>query len=208
MSNDVRVPSGGTSSTRKIATYDEDQTGVFRKDAGHRWASSVPVGATSDQPCLSRPPFPTAERESKCCGPDPGCPSSFAELAIKRFSMSDLDLSFSVSRDEEYVQLQVVCGAGTFDLGARSRHYLLLTLARRRLEDAAEGLPETTCGWLHQEDLEHDPSMAGPQLNVDVFRIRKQFAALGIVDSVNIVERRQRSRQLRIGTGRIAIVRL
>jgi hypothetical protein len=48
--------------------------------------------------------------------------------------------------------------------------------------------------------------MAPPQLNLDVFRLRRQFAALGIVDAANIVERRPRTRQLRIGTARLQIV--
>jgi hypothetical protein len=47
--------------------------------------------------------------------------------------------------------------------------------------------------------------MASPQLNVDVFRIRKQFADKGVLDAATLVERRPR--QLRIGTGRISIER-
>jgi hypothetical protein len=50
--------------------------------------------------------------------------------------------------------------------------------------------------------------MAPPQLNIEVFRIRRQFAAAGVVDAANIVERRPRTRQLRIGTGRVSITTL
>jgi hypothetical protein len=116
-----------------------------------------------------------------------------------------VQLIFSVSSDEEHVQLQAVLGATSVDLGARSHNYLLLTLARRRLEDASAGVPETTCGWIYLDDLAHDPTMSGGQLNIDVFRIRRQFAALGVVDAGHIVERRPRTRQIRIGTGRISI---
>ncbi len=119
-----------------------------------------------------------------------------------------LQLSFSVSPDEEHVQLHMTCGESAFDMGARTHNYLLLTLARRRLEDAAEGNAEAACGWIYQEDLAHDPTMAPPQLNIDVFRIRKQFAALGVVDAASIVERRTRTRQLRIGTSHLAIAKL
>ncbi|HEY5145646.1 MAG TPA: FHA domain-containing protein [Polyangiaceae bacterium] len=118
----------------------------------------------------------------------------------------DLSLSFSVSRDEEHVHLQASCKGKTFDLGARTAHYLLLTLARRLLADADEGQSETARGWVYQADLAHDPSMAPPQLNIDVFRLRRQIAACGVVDAANIVERRPSTRQLRIGTGRISIV--
>jgi hypothetical protein len=129
--------------------------------------------------------------------------ASPADLEVRH-----LQLSFAVSRDEEHVQLHVTSAGQTFDLGARAHNYLLLTLARRRIADVAEGLAETTCGWIYQEDLAHDPTMAPPQLNIDVFRIRKHFASLGVVDAANIVERRPRTRQLRIGTGYISITQL
>jgi hypothetical protein len=115
-------------------------------------------------------------------------------------------LSFRVTRDEEHVELRAVCAGKTFDIGARSHNYLLLTLARKRLADAAQGVAEAARGWVDQDTLAHDPSMAPPQLNIDVFRIRRQFAGLGLRDAANIVERRPRTRQLRIGTGQITVV--
>jgi hypothetical protein len=91
-----------------------------------------------------------------------------------------------VSRDEEHVELRVHAGASMFDLGERAHHYLLPILARRRLGDTAEGLVETSCGWVYQEDLAHDPTRAPSELNIDVFRIRKQFAAIGVLDAAGI----------------------
>ncbi len=120
--------------------------------------------------------------------------------------VAGMELTFLVSRDEEHVEIRAKSSGRTFDMRARSHNYLLLTLARRRLADAAAGLPETTCGWIDHEDLAHDPSMAPPQLNIDVFRLRKQFAAAGVLDPANVIERRPRTRQLRIGTGRISVV--
>jgi hypothetical protein len=138
------------------------------------------------------------------------CPQTIAKTSLAGPStdveMRHVTLLFSVSRDEEHVQLHATFGHKTLDLGSRSHNYLLLTLARRRLEDAAEGLPETSCGWIYQEDLAHDPTMAPSQMNIDVFRIRKHFAALGIIDAANIVERRPRTRQLRIGVERLSVV--
>jgi hypothetical protein len=119
-----------------------------------------------------------------------------------------LQLTFSVSADEEHVHLQMSCGGKTVDLGSRTHNYLLLTLARRRLEDAAAGEPETACGWIYQDDYAQDPMMVAPQLNIDVFRLRRQFEAAGVVDAANVIERRPRTRQLRIGTGRLSVVRL
>lgn len=116
-----------------------------------------------------------------------------------------LTLAFAVSRDEEHVQISVTSGDVTHNLGDRTHNYLLLTLARRRLADAAEGLPETSCGWIYQDDFASDPSMAPPQLNLNVFRIRKQFAALQLPNTGAIIERRPGTKQLRLGTGRVTI---
>jgi hypothetical protein len=130
-------------------------------------------------------------------------PSDLA--AASTATVCNLHLEFAVSRNEEFVQLHVAFAGRRHDLGSRTHNYLLLTLARRRLADAAEGLADTSCGWVDQEDLAHDPSMAPPRLNIDVFRIRKQFETLGVVDAAKIVERRLRPAQLRIGTGQLAV---
>ncbi|MGD0679960.1 MAG: hypothetical protein ABSC94_31640 [Polyangiaceae bacterium] len=114
-------------------------------------------------------------------------------------------LSFSVGAGQEYVRLRAASDTFILDLGARKHNFLLLTLAKQRLIDTAEGFAETTCGWIYVEDLEHDPSMAPERLNVDVFRLRRHFESRGVVDGVNVIERRASSRQIRIGTGRLKI---
>jgi hypothetical protein len=116
-----------------------------------------------------------------------------------------LVLEFAVSRDEEHVELRARCGERTFDLGSRTHNYLLLTLARQRLADAASGLPDTSCGWTYQDELLQGLDMSQTQLNIDVFRIRKHFARAGLQEHANVVERRPQSRQLRIGVGELQI---
>jgi hypothetical protein len=122
--------------------------------------------------------------------------------------VGDLSLRFSVSLDEEFVRLEMACGGRVVDLGSRSHNYLLLTLARRRLEDAAAGVSPSSSGWIHTDELAHDPSLVGPRLNIDVFRIRRKFMTLGLSDAEAIIERRQRANQLRIGTDRVDVVRI
>jgi hypothetical protein len=126
--------------------------------------------------------------------------------SLQQREVQNLCLVLSVTRDEEYVHLRVSCGDREFDMGARRHNYLLLTLARRRLAEAAEGLPESSCGWIDQDEYAHDPTMMAPHLNVDVFRIRQQFAKVGVIDAARIVERRPG--QLRVGTGRITLLTL
>jgi hypothetical protein len=130
------------------------------------------------------------------------------QTATHPLSIRTIELVFGVSRDEEYVELRMTHAGTTVNLGARARHYLLLTLARRRLDDARDGLPEAACGWMGQDESPHDPSMAPLQLNLDVFRIRRQFASAGVVDAANIIERRPLTKQLRIGTSKLSVVTL
>jgi hypothetical protein len=110
-----------------------------------------------------------------------------------------------VSRDEEHVEITVNCGGNSVALGSRGHNYLLLTLARERLKDAEAGMPEPARGWMYQDTLLRALAMPTTQLNIDVFRIRKQFAALDLTDPANVIERRPRTKQIRIGVAQIEI---
>jgi hypothetical protein len=117
--------------------------------------------------------------------------------------IKDLGLHFTVSLDEEYVHLRVVCGTTELDLGSREHHHVLLTLARIRLEEEARGLSRSACGWTYSD---HVARNANPQsLNLDVFRIRRQFRRCAVRDAAGIVERRTGVGQIRIGTGHVTI---
>lgn len=120
-----------------------------------------------------------------------------------------LALQFRVSRDEEHVELTAREGERELDLGARAHHHVLLVLARQRLRDQSdESLPETSHGWLYQDDVARMLVIDEPRVNVDIYRARKQLAKAGALAPVAVVERRAGTRQLRIGTGRIEIVSL
>ena len=121
---------------------------------------------------------------------------------------SQLQLVFSVSHDEEHVHVRAEADGVRLDMGTRTHNYVLLTLARHRLSDAAMGVPDTSCGWVYQDDLVQGLSGSSSQLNIDVFRIRKQFAAAGLLNASDIVERRPRTRQLRIGVAKLEIVKV
>lgn len=115
-------------------------------------------------------------------------------------------LRFSVSRDEEYIELVAVHGRQAFDLQARSHHYALLLLARARLRHQA--LPPARQGWIHQHELLEQLRVDRNQLHLDIFRLRRQFGEAGVLDPARIVERRSNTSQLRIGVSRIEIVAL
>jgi hypothetical protein len=112
-------------------------------------------------------------------------------------------LSFSVSRDEEHVGLKVTSGDTTHTLGARSFHYLLLTLARARRADQLAGVPVNTSGWVYADDLARRLGSSIEKVNVDIYRARQLAARLNVfVDADNIVERRPG--QVRIGSTDLA----
>jgi hypothetical protein len=124
-----------------------------------------------------------------------------------RFSIRDAHLQFQVSSDEEHVEMLLDWPACRRELGSRTHNYILLTLARHRLEDAAAGVPSSACGWVYQDDFLRDLGTSTTQLNVDIFRIRKQFANMDLNDSSAIVERRPRTKQLRIGIAKLSVMR-
>jgi hypothetical protein len=177
----------------------EDPRAMLYRSAAGRW-----VLERADQPPVDVPQgnvFEVAGRLWRL-----SCPTAAPTLAsvgstrrVKPVA-AQVRLTFGVSRDEEHVHVRAVVAGAEIDLGDSVYFYLLLTLARRRVKDAEQGLPETSCGWIDQEDLSHDPMMAGAHLNLAIFRIRLIFERLGIMDSALMVERRANPRQLRIGT--------
>ncbi|MEO5730054.1 MAG: FHA domain-containing protein, partial [Byssovorax sp.] len=103
-------------------------------------------------------------------------------------TLSTIALRFAVSRDEERVDITVVCPDREIELPARSYHYMLVTLARARL--AAAEAPPRERGWLDRSDLCRMLATDELRLNVEVCRARKQFSALGIQGAASIVDRR------------------
>ncbi len=81
-----------------------------------------------------------------------------------------------------------------------------MTLARARLRDAEDAdLDEQSHGWVYQDELASMLRTSRNQLNLQVFRARKQLADLGVPGAHGLVERRLDSRQVRIGVGRLSI---
>lgn len=120
-------------------------------------------------------------------------------------ALDELALSFAISRDEEHVEMSLR-RAGRWDkLGARTHHYLLLLLARARLEDAARPDGHTgEHGWRYVEDVCRMLQIDDGRLNTEIYRARRELSAAG-VPGARLVERRRSSRSLRIGTGSLVV---
>jgi hypothetical protein len=123
-----------------------------------------------------------------------------------RLTPAALELEFSVSRNEEQVDVSIVHAGERTALKSRAHSYLLLTLARLRVQDQADlALPITSHGWVEQSRLLRMLATNLSQLTLDIYRARRQFSDVGVVDSAQIIERRTSSRELRIGVERLSI---
>jgi hypothetical protein len=139
------------------------------------------------------------------------CPELVTETSTVSFpefvrgELARVKLLFRVSKEEEYVEIAVEREGRRDELPVRNFNYLLLLLARQRLADAGQKVPESACGWVDQETFIESIKSSPDRLSIDVFRIRRQFAGLGITDAAKIVERRPSTKQLRIGVGALTI---
>ncbi|MES2153366.1 MAG: hypothetical protein V4508_26595 [Pseudomonadota bacterium] len=117
-------------------------------------------------------------------------------------------LHFQVSLNEEHAYLKLALdGKEEIDLGERAHHYSLLTLARRRLNDAAHGLDPSSQGWVETLQLSRMLGLDPACLNIQIFRARRQIAhALPPGAQLpDIIERRRG--EVRLGTLKFCIVR-
>lgn len=124
------------------------------------------------------------------------------------WALHALSLRFSVSLDEETVDIDVIYREQTRALPPRAHGYLLLTLARNRIDDQINSdTPESEHGWIYIPDLLRMIASNENQFNVHIYRARRQFALAGITGATALIERRPGSRQIRIGVSRLEIAK-
>lgn len=116
-------------------------------------------------------------------------------------------LHFLVSSDEDFVELTLHYGNRSVALGSRAHNYLLLTLARHRLAEQALDTPAASCGWMDKEVLADGLRVTPQQVDGEIFRIRKHFLQHGILESSNVIERRARTKLIRIGFDQLKVER-
>lgn len=106
-------------------------------------------------------------------------------------SLNDLILLLQTSLDEESTHLYIQTGDKNIDLLVRSHHYLTLFLARQRVKDIKAGFASSEQGWVYAESLARDLGVDASHLNIQIYRIRKQFveALNNTCETSNIIER-------------------
>ncbi|HEX5752971.1 MAG TPA: FHA domain-containing protein [Archangium sp.] len=105
---------------------------------------------------------------------------------------------FTVSRDEEHVELTLSCNGADHSLSARAHNYALLLLARLRVDEASR-LPPQEAGWIYPRALQAMLAVDRLLLNTQLSRARRLIASLGFQDAARLIERRCSTGQLRFG---------
>lgn len=169
-----------------LALPDEQdpQTCLYRTAVG-QWMQETPEGTRDlrdgDEFAVG------AQRWRLIC-----CDDTQATLDLRNLR-GESCLKFQTSLDEEHVHVTLYNGSQEFDMGERVHHYLLLVLARHRLRDVSQGLDPLAQGWVDLDDLVRMLDMDRVHLNIQLFRLRKQFAeaiAEGLI-SDHFIERRR-----------------
>jgi len=121
--------------------------------------------------------------------------------------LAAVTLCFAVSLDEEHVAWSArLPGGRSVDLGARSFNYLLLTLARARLEDATDAeVPVSSHGWRYQDELAARLGIEPETMKVHLYRARRQLSGAGIEGTDALVERRSGAGQIRLGVSAVEL---
>ncbi len=123
-----------------------------------------------------------------------------------QMSLHRLRMCFSVSRDEEHVEIELRQRRQVTPLPPRAHNYLLLTLARARATDQADdSLAESEHGWVYFPDLIKMLGSNENQVNVAIYRARRQFALAKILGAGDLFERRPGTRQIRLGVKKVEI---
>ena len=118
--------------------------------------------------------------------------------------LETIHLHFAVSRDEEHVQVSVAGPDGwSAVLPPRSYHYMLLTLARLRLDEA--GAPAAERGWVFRDDLCKMLRVSARTLTVHLCRAHRQLADAGVLGASDLFEYRPASRLLRLRTDALTV---
>lgn len=171
-------------------------------DSDARWVveTQTEVRALGEEPELS-----AGGRVWRVFAPRRVVPTNAATVA-RVAQLSEVELRFHVSQDEEDVVLEIHSPGRVTRVPHHAHHDFLLCLARARAEDHALGeAPESEQGWRYQDDLCRQLRIPESQFNVTIFRARQLLLREGITDGAGLVERRRGSGQLRLGTARFAV---
>jgi len=179
----------------------DDPQALILLDESDRWILSA---ADTRQPVASEDQIVVAGERWTLDLPEdvPQTLESSRPLAIPQGAA----LSFRVSADDEYVEIDATIDGTRHRLKPRAYHYLLLTLARSRMQESIEASSsDSEHGWLYTDDLRKMLGITSNQLYVSMHRARKELEALGLPEETPAIERRSTTHQVRIGIARLEV---
>ncbi len=95
--------------------------------------------------------------------------------SARREQLANPLFNFHASQDEEHISPDVTVGTRKVELGERTHHYCLLTLARERLADRKRGLDSSSEGWVPLTRLSQMLGLEVAHINIQIFRARNQL---------------------------------
>jgi pSer/pThr/pTyr-binding forkhead associated (FHA) protein len=113
-------------------------------------------------------------------------------MAKAKLSVDQIKYRFNLSLDEENTELTVTTDDEQFSLANKAHHYLTLSLARHRDEDAKEGIDADNQGWRLPETLTKELGCDITLFNTHVCRAKQQFRDMldGACDGDELIERK------------------
>lgn len=91
---------------------------------------------------------------------------------------NNIKFVFHVSQNEEHVSLTLIVDGEQISLDERSHHYLLLSLARKRLEDKLLNVSEPEQGWIDKDLFSKMLGLQENHINIQIYRFRKQIISI------------------------------
>ncbi len=128
-------------------------------------------------------------------------------------SVKDSCFCFTLSPDEEHINVKIILNNSSMDLGERVHNYLLLALARNRYRDINKGYNLQDQGWCDVDMVINDLSKECCKnvdvyyLNLLIYRLRKQLIEIKPYGHKfsNIIERR--NGELRFAHNRFVVMK-
>ncbi len=189
-----------TGSSEFLALPDEDHPiAVISLEGPEGWMCSVADGTTA--PVADGQRIVVEGRSWELMLPEVLDPTREAASVVS----AGLKLHFAVSADEEYVELEAVVAGTSHRLRPRAHQEALLVLARARLEDQANDVPESEQGWVYTSDLARMMNATSNRLHVSLHRAKKELQALEGATELEVLERRRTTQQVRVATPFLAV---
>jgi hypothetical protein len=130
-----------------------------------------------------------------------------ANNAPTALTLAEVELELLPTPDEESAALSLRAGRTALNSGTHAHLYLLVHLARHRLQDASAGIAEDRCGWLSTDEVQSALAYGSTQhLAVDVFRCRKDLERLSVCNGAEIVQREHGHLRIGVESQRLRVV--